>query len=75
MRIGLIKTGLIAGIALSALGGVAARAQDDEGGMHRHMMHRMMRHEMHREMMRHEMRHEMRRHMMHRMMRHEMNRD
>ena len=68
MRLGLIKTGVLAALSMAFLSGVAAKAQD-EGDMHRHMEHRMMRHEMMRhEMMRHEMRHEMRRHMMHRMM-------
>jgi hypothetical protein len=68
----LVRAGLLAVVATGLFASIPARAQDDEAGMHHHMMHRMMRHEMHRHMMRHEMRHEMRRHMMHHMMREEM---
>lgn len=70
----ILRTGLMAAVAMAICGSVPAKAQDDammRHEMHRemrhHMMHRMMRHEMHREM-----RHRMMRHEMHREMRHDM---
>jgi uncharacterized protein involved in copper resistance len=63
MKTILLRTGLLATLALAVCGSVPAQAQD-HGMMRRHMEHRMMRHEMRR--------HEMHRMMRHRMMRHRM---
>jgi hypothetical protein len=60
----ILRTGLMAAVAMVICGSVPVRAQD--AMMRHHMMHRAMRHEMHRDM---------RRHMMHRMMRHRMHRE
>lgn len=68
----LIGAAALAGLTLA---GTPASAQPMDGGMSRHMEHRMMRHE-ERRMMRHRMmRHEERRMMRRRMIRHRMMRD